>query len=102
MPNKFYLKGKAFEHRVKKYLEKKGYTVFRLAGSKPADLIAINSQTIYIIECKYAKKSITRKLKTILIKATENNMAEPLIATRNPETGKLIFINPRTNSTIQI
>ena len=51
-----YAKGRSFEHRVKRILEKEGYTVFRCAGSKPVDLIAIKKwddrTEICLIECK--------------------------------------------------
>ncbi len=61
MPNKRYLKGRYFEYRVKEYLSKKGYLVFRLAGSKPIDLIAYKDHKLYLIECKYNPKSIDKK-----------------------------------------
>jgi len=62
MVNRRYRKGYRFEHRVKKYLERFGYKVFRLAGSKPIDLIAIKvgGEAIYYIECKstnYVKRA---------------------------------------------
>jgi hypothetical protein len=46
MPNRNYLSGRAFEYKVKKYLEAKGYLVFRSAGSHSvADLIAFPKST---------------------------------------------------------
>jgi len=50
-----YQKGRRFEYKVKKWLENAGFTVFRCAGSKPIDLIAIKkdkSTVILLIECK--------------------------------------------------
>lgn len=46
--------GRKFEYKVKRKYEEKGYVVFRLAGSKPIDLLAINpnSREILLIECK--------------------------------------------------
>ena len=61
MPNKRYLKGRYFEYRVKEHLSKNGYLVFRLAGSKPIDLIAYKDNKLYLIECKYNPKSIDKK-----------------------------------------
>jgi Holliday junction resolvase len=62
MPNKNYISGANFERRVKKYLESKGYLVFRSAGSHSiADLIAINNRDwnesfSYLIQCKHHGK----------------------------------------------
>jgi len=51
--NKFYIKGRNFEYKVKKFFEEKGFKVFRSAGSKTLiDLIAINKEKIYLIQCK--------------------------------------------------
>lgn len=48
-----YVRGRSFEYRIKKHLEAMGLIVFRLAGSKPIDLIAISPKgRIYFIECK--------------------------------------------------
>lgn len=45
MPNKNYLRGRAYEYKAKKYLEEQGYTVVRTAGSHgPWDLIAIRGE----------------------------------------------------------
>jgi len=58
------LKGKQLEYKVKAMFQAKGYTVFRCAGSKPVDLIAIKiaikqsqgkiitNHEILLIECK--------------------------------------------------
>jgi len=57
-----YRKGRRFEYRVKKFLEERGFVVFRIAGSKPVDLIAINGtfNIVMIIECKNMKMSNSR------------------------------------------
>jgi len=48
-----YLRGKMFEHKVKKELQSMGFLVFRISRSKPIDLIAISqSGKVYLIECK--------------------------------------------------
>jgi len=76
--------GRKFEYKVKRRFEDKGYVVFRLAGSKPFDLIAINpnNHEILIIECKtnnyypkYQMKKqiqIAKKLNAKLILAVKN------------------------------
>lgn len=46
-------RGTAFENRVKKHLEDKGWDVFRSAGSRsPADLVAFRDTRILLIQCK--------------------------------------------------
>ena len=61
MPNRNYIKGRAFEYRVKKYLEKAGFYVMRAYASKGVfDLIAVppSSMTLtmdreaWMIQCK--------------------------------------------------
>ena len=66
MSNKNYNRGRAFEYRVKKYFEDKGYLVVRSAGSKsPFDLVAIPTKeyeedngfsNVLLIQCKYGAK----------------------------------------------
>jgi len=47
-----YVKGRAFEYRIKHNLERDGFTVFRFAGSKPLDLVALKHGKILFCECK--------------------------------------------------
>jgi len=55
-----YLKGYRFEQNVRKALENVGFTVFRCAGSKPCDLVAICRDDerigVILIECKVSEK----------------------------------------------
>lgn len=52
---KGYYKGRRLEWKFKKKLEVKGYTVFRCAGSKPVDLVALKGETKerILVECKH-------------------------------------------------
>jgi len=50
-----YERGRAFEYRVKQYLEKQGYFVVRSAGSHFPDLIAIKFGKVLAIEVKKYK-----------------------------------------------
>jgi len=54
LTNKSYRRGYYFEWQTMKYLEEKGYIVFRCSRSKPFDLIAfdVENGVIYLIECK--------------------------------------------------
>lgn len=71
MPNKNYISGRAFEYKVKKYLESHGHLVFRSAGSHSiADLISISMKLdrTVLIQCKHHKinkKQILNDAKTI-------------------------------------
>ncbi len=84
---------------MRKYLEKKGYKVFRLAGSKPADLIAMKNQQIYIIECKVEDR-IRKTAREKIITLTEGTPAKPLIAIR--KNRKIVFIDPIKNIELTI
>jgi len=53
----FYKKGRAFEYRVRHFLEKHGVIVFRCAGSKPVDLIVFHNKKVFLIECKIGEIS---------------------------------------------
>jgi len=50
-----YERGRAFEYRVKQYLEKQGYFVVRSAGSHFPDLIAIKHGKVLAVEVKRYK-----------------------------------------------
>ncbi len=101
MVNKRYRKGYRFEHRVKKHLEKLGYKVFRLAGSKPIDLIAvkIGGKTTYYIECKTTK--YTKRTGKKLLSITKDLPGKPLVAYRD-DSNKIRFYDPTENREIKL
>ena len=47
-----YSKGRNLEYSVRERLKALGYIVFRCAGSRPVDLIAIREGKILLVECK--------------------------------------------------
>jgi len=57
-----YYKGRRFEWRVRDDLKRRGFAVFRFAGSKPVDLLACRPpQMAWLVECKSDyRKSLTR------------------------------------------
>ena len=59
--NSNYVRGRNFEYYAKKVLEKKGYKVIRVAGSKPIDLIAFGDDGVFVVECKSTYLSDGRK-----------------------------------------
>lgn len=65
MVNANYVKGRAFEHRVRKIKESNGYTVVRSAGSKGAiDLIAWDQFSFELIQCKIYNANTKKPLRT--------------------------------------
>jgi Holliday junction resolvase len=53
-----YKKGRAFEYRVKHFLERAGFVCLRTAGSHGfCDLIAIKPDTVQFIQCKTKRPS---------------------------------------------
>ena len=93
MVNRSYRKGYRFEVRVKKYLEERGYKVFRSAGSKPLDLIALSKDKIFFIECKVnVSRSMLRKSGEKLIQIAKGTPARPIIAYR--DGNKIRFYDP--------
>jgi len=47
-----YHRGRDFEYRVKRELERMGWVVIRAAASRPVDLVAMRGGRILFIECK--------------------------------------------------
>jgi len=48
-------KGRGLEYAVRDCLKAEGYIVFRCAGSRPVDLVAIREGKIILLECKTGK-----------------------------------------------
>ncbi len=86
-----YRKGYRFERRVRKYLEKLGYIVFRAAGSKPIDLIVITRRKGFIIECKVSRKYLRKNDISRLMYIHEKTGLIPVFAYR--ENNEIKFLN---------
>jgi len=71
-----YRKGRDFEYRVQKMLKRTGWTVFRFAGSKPLDLLAIKNGQTYFIECKTNKPT---KLDIAILQTWAALLEHPII-----------------------
>lgn len=83
MANKKYIQGRGFEYRVRNYLTAQGWVVFRSAGShSPADLIAIRPRTVWLVQCKGGKASISRADKEELMLLAEELEVTPVLVTR--------------------
>jgi len=74
-----YARGRRIEYKVRDVLSKAGWYVWRLAASKPFDLIAIKNGKILIIECKI-KSSLTRLVKNKLLEIAKNGGATVILA----------------------
>ena len=74
-----YAKGRRIEYRVRDILSKAGWYVWRLAASKPFDLIAIKNGEILIVECKRGSL-LTRMEKSKLLEIAKNGGATPILA----------------------
>lgn len=106
MVNKNYNRGRAFEYRVKKHLEGKGYFVVRSAGSKGAfDLVAITTGAdedweeyevwVILIQCKYGTMPSKKERMKLAEYQQTFNWASILIAYAKPRE-KIKFISPIT------
>ena len=51
-----YIKGRNLEYQAKERLKSLSYVVFRCAGSRPVDLVAIKDGRILLVECKAGLK----------------------------------------------
>lgn len=83
-----YQKGRRFEYKVKKYLQNAGFTVFRCAGSKPIDLIAVKKNShpvLLLIECKKSCILPERERRK-LIHLAEETGGIPIFAYPNGES----------------
>lgn len=89
-----YQKGRDFEYSVKRSLEARGFVVFRLAGSKPLDLIAFSPKgKVYLIECK-KMNYISREQREAQMALAKRIGAEYLIITRENKYDVLSRIAP--------
>ena len=77
-------RGSNFERRVKKWLEERGWTVFRSAGSRsPADLIALRPGIIVLaVQCKASHKPVLKKEETAGLLALQKLGAITLVICR--------------------
>ncbi|MFB3889879.1 MAG: hypothetical protein ACE14S_10345 [Candidatus Bathyarchaeia archaeon] len=88
-----YHKGRAFEYQVKKRLLKDGYTVFRFAGSKPLDLVALRNGKVMFCECKTYRATIEDKEK---VGAWANTLGYPVcLFEKNDDVINVLIFEPK-------
>jgi len=107
MTNKNYNRGRAFEYRVKRFLENRGYMCFRSAGSHSvADLIAFKRKTsllpnVLLIQAKYGNARISPREHIRLAEVAGDYDCIPVLATAKPRQ-KIKFINLHTSEQINM
>ena len=72
-----YKKGRRFEYKVKNKLEQLGIKVFRLAASKPYDLLAFSKGVAFAIECKNYKITSKTQMESLF-----NNLEQQIEGTQ--------------------
>ena len=83
-----YAKGRTLEHAVRDRLRAEGYTVFRCAGSRPVDLVAIREGKILLVECKAEKHpSLTPKQLKHILEISEKVHGSVVLAVRRKHRG---------------
>ena len=69
-----YASGRRFEWSVRDKLRKAGFLVYRLAGSKPYDLIIVREGSVLIVECKIMPQMNKPLLNFLHMKANLNEL----------------------------
>jgi hypothetical protein len=86
-----YARGAAFERKVQKHLEERGWTVVRAAGShSPIDLVAIRHRgTIWLIQCRTTGDLTPTEWNHL--KALEAPGVSAAVLCWRPAPGELVF-----------
>jgi Holliday junction resolvase len=81
-------KGRALEYSVRDRLRSLGYVVFRCAGSRPVDLIAVKHGELLLVECKAGLHPFlsTRQFRS-LMEVARDAEATLLLAVRKRHRG---------------
>lgn len=76
-----YRRGRSAENYIKGKLTKKGFKVFRIASSKPADLVAVGTTRMFIVEVKsyHLSETALKREADILWKLCEGTPMRPLV-----------------------
>ena len=83
-----YSKGRSLEYYVKKKIQAINYVVFRCAGSRPVDLIAIKRGSILLIECKTGLNPYLSSIQlNHIIEISKITGSTPILAVRKKYRG---------------
>lgn len=90
--SKNYRRGRSFEYRVKSYLESKGFSVVRSAGSRsPADLVAGRNGLVLLVQCTTTDTCKDDSDRLGLVKMAEGFGAVPIMVWKECERGPLVW-----------
>ena len=77
------MKGRLLEYAVRRKLRSMGYYVFRCAGSRPVDLIAMKDGKTLLIECKAGlNPHLTPKQRNHILEIASKIKGEPILVMR--------------------
>ena len=83
-----YFKGRNLEYSVREQLKGRGYVVFRCAGSRPVDLIAIKAGKILLVECKTGLNPfLSPNQSNHILEISKNANAIPILVVRKRYRG---------------
>lgn len=82
LKNRNYVRGRAFEYRVRDMFRKRGYFVIRSAQSKIIDLVCLRSGRTILVECKTGSSRLKPADRERLKDMTETTGAEILLFRR--------------------
>lgn len=81
-------KGRQLKYTVRRKLRSLGYYVFRCAGSRPVDLIAMKEGKTLLVECKAGlNPQLTPKQKDRILEIAKIVQAEPILVVRKRYRG---------------
>ena len=87
-----YKRGRTFEYRAKRDLERRGYVVVRSAGSRtPADLVAGREGQVLLVQCTTSSRSKDEKDRAGLREMAERFGAEPVLVWKDGLRGPLVW-----------
>ena len=87
-----YKRGRTFEYRAKRDLERRGYVVVRSAGSRtPADLVAGREGRVLLVQCTTSSQSKSQEDRARLREMAERFGAEPVLVWKDGRRGPLVW-----------
>lgn len=87
-----YRRGRTFEYRAKRDLERRGYVVVRSAGSRtPADLVAGCQGRVLLVQCTTSGRSKDEGDRARLREMAERFGAEPVLVWKDGRRGPLVW-----------
>jgi Holliday junction resolvase len=87
------MKGRLLEYAVRRKLRSQGYYVFRCAGSRPVDLIAMKDGKALLIECKAGlNPQLTPKQRNHILDIARIIQGKPILVMRKKYRGLRWFV----------